>query len=262
MLEPSRINRLAMEAVREAIRPGVTTLELNQIALDTIRSHGAESNFAQVPGFRYAICPNVNDVVVHGVPTDDSLQPGDIVTIDCGAVFKGWHSDAAFSVVLPDPARPELVASRQRLSDVTEKAMWAGIAELSRARFLNSVGVAIEEVIARESDYTVLEDYIGHGIGRSMHENPPVFNYAVRGQGPQVKPGLVVAIEPIVSAGAAKAQAVNIDGWDIVKIADGSDSCQWEHTVAVHSKGIWVLTAEDGGAKQLAEFGVTPRPIA
>lgn len=259
MVEPGLAGAAAIRAMREAVRPGITTLELDAIAEAAIRSLGGAPNFMLEPGYRHTICANVNDDVVHAIPTDRALAAGDIVSLDVGAVIDGWHSDTAFTAVLPDPSRPELTAANEKLSQVTEQAMWAGIARLARAKHLNEVGDSVAAYVRKHSDFGVLEDYIGHGIGRSMHEDPPVFNVPVARRGPEVKPGLVVAIEPIISAGTIDT-VVQDDDWT-VSIADGSMSAQWEHSVAVHERGIWVLTAEDGGAEGLAQHGITPVPI-
>lgn len=259
MVRPGVVTAAALDAVRDAIAPGVTTLELDRIAEETIRSLGGEPNFALVPGYRHTVCASVNEAVVHGIPDDRALEPGDILSIDCGAQVDGWNGDAAITVVLPDPARPELVAERERLSEVTRHSLWAGIASLAAARHLNEIGAAIETDILSRGEYGILEDYIGHGIGRSMHEEPPVFNYAVRHRGPAVKPGLAVAIEPMVTLGGIDT-AVLDDDWTVVT-TDGSAAAHWEHSVAVHQAGIWVLTAHDGGAADLAEFGIIPVPI-
>nr|WP_272929079.1 type I methionyl aminopeptidase [Leucobacter chromiireducens] len=259
MVEPGLAGAAAIAAMREAVRPGITTLELDAIAEDAIRARGGAPNFMLEPGYRHTICANVNDQVVHAIPTDRALAPGDIASLDVGAVIDGWHSDTAFTAVLDDPSRPELSAANQKLSDVTEQAMWRGIARLAQAKHLNEVGEAVSAYVRAHSDFNVLEDYIGHGIGRSMHEDPPVFNVPVRGRSPEVKPGLVVAIEPIISAGTIDTN-IEDDDWTVT-IADGSMSAQWEHSVAVHADGIWVLTAEDGGASGLAPLGVTPVPI-
>lgn len=259
MAEPGRATGAALAAMREAVRPGITALELDAIAEDAIRSLGAEPNFMLEPGYRHTICANVNEHVVHAIPTERALEPGDIVALDVGAVAGGWHGDAAITAVLPDPERPGRTDEIERLSRVTEQAMWHGIARLARARHLNEVGEAVAGYVEAHSDYGVLEDYIGHGIGRSMHEDPPVFNVPVARKGPEVKPGLVVAIEPIISAGGIET-FVEGDDWTVT-MADGSLSAQWEHTVAVHDGGIWVLTAEDGGASGLEPLGVKPVPI-
>ncbi|SJN08692.1 Methionine aminopeptidase [Leucobacter sp. 7(1)] len=259
MVEPGLAGAAAIAAMREAVRPGITTLELDAIAEEAIRSRGGAPNFMLEPGYTHTICANVNEQVVHAIPTDRPLAPGDIASLDVGAVIDGWHSDTAFTTVLPDPSRPDLSAANQKLSDVTEQAMWRGIARLAQASHLNEVGEAVSAYVRANSDFNVLEDYIGHGIGRSMHEDPPVFNVPVRGRSPEVKPGLVVAIEPIISAGTIDTN-IEDDDWTVT-IADGSMSAQWEHSVAVHADGIWVLTAEDGGASGLAPLGVTPVPI-
>jgi methionyl aminopeptidase len=260
MLQPGLITAAALQAVRDAIRPGITTLELDAIAEASIRASGAAPNFMLEPGYEHTICASVNDDIVHGVPGSRVLAPGDIVSIDCGAELGGWNGDAAFTAVVPDAARPDVVREREDLSWVTEQALWAGIAALSRARHLNEVGAAVEDYVDGHGTFGILEDYTGHGIGRSMHEDPPVFNYRVRGRGPAVKPGLVVAIEPMVTLGGIDTHTRDYD-WTVAT-ADGTMAAHWEHSVAVHKNGIWVLTAEDGGAAGLGPFGVTPSPIA
>lgn len=258
MRAPGLLTGRALEAVRAAIRPGVTTLELDAIAEDVVRSGGGIPNFQLEPGYRHTICANVNDVVVHGIPDERPIEAGDLVTIDCGAMVDGWNGDAAFSVVVPGGAG-ELVGVRERLSQATYDGLWAGIAALSSARMLGEVGAAVEDAIADAGAFAISDDWIGHGIGRAMHEEPPVFNYRTRVLGPAVKPGLCVAIEPIVVAGDQATRILD-DGWSVVTV-DGSQACQWEHSVAVHADGIWVLTAEDGGAAGLAPYGIEPRPI-
>ena len=263
LVEPGRVTAAALDAVRAAIAPGVTTLELDAIAERTIREAGGIPNFALEPGYTHTICASVNSAVVHGMPNERPLEAGDIVSIDCGAEVNGWNGDAAFTVVVPDDSRTELVASRQRLSDVTEASLWAGIAALAAVSHLNDVGAAIEDVIVADEEpgrsYGIIEDFTGHGIGRSMHEEPPVFNYRVRGRGPKVKAGLVIAIEPMVTLGTIETHTL-ADDWTIVT-NDDSDAAHWEHSIAVHPGGIWVLTAPDGGAQKLAPFGIVPSAI-
>jgi len=260
MVEPGLVTAASLAAVRAAIRAGITTGELDALAEATIRAAGAVPNFMKEPGYRHTLCVSVNDEVVHGVPGDRVLQSGDLVSVDCGAELGGWNGDAAFSVVVPDPARPDLVAHRQAISDATEHALWAGIAALARARHLNDIGGAIEDAVESRGPFGILEDYIGHGIGRSLHEEPPVFNYRVRGGGPVVKPGLVIAIEPMVVGGSIDTHVLD-DDWTVAT-DDGQDAAHWEHSVAVHAGGIWVLTAQDGGVAGLAHYGVTPVAIA
>lgn len=259
MQAPGDATAAALAAMAAAVKPGITTLELDAIAEDAIRSLGAAPNFMLEPGYRHTICANVNEHVVHAIPTDRPLEPGDIVALDAGAVAGGWHGDAAITVALPDPTRPEHTEAIQKLGRVTEQAMWRGIARLATAKHLNEVGEAVSDYVRAHSDFGVLEDYIGHGIGRRMHEDPPVFNVPVARRGPEVKPGLVVAIEPIISAGGIDT-FIEDDDWTVT-MADGSLSAQWEHSVAVHAGGIWVLTAPDGGASGLEPLGVTPVPI-
>ncbi|MGO1571502.1 MAG: type I methionyl aminopeptidase, partial [Canibacter sp.] len=255
MLPPNEATRLSLEAAREAAVAGATLLDVDAAAEKAIRDYGGEPNFMLEPGYKHTICANVNDTVVHGVPTDYVLKPGDLISIDSGAIIKGWNGDSALTVVVPDPDNPELVKKRETLSHHTQQSMWHGIAALARAKYLNEVGEAVEKYIQQNSSYSIVQEYIGHGIGRSMHEDPPVFNYAVERRGPEVKPGLVVAIEPIIAEKRNDTMVDKNDNWT-VRMVDGADSCQWEHSVAVHKNGIWVLTAEDGGAAGLAPFGI------
>ncbi|MBG6108907.1 type I methionyl aminopeptidase [Frigoribacterium sp. CG_9.8] len=260
MVAPGLATAASLAAVRSAIRAGISTGELDAIAEATIRGLGAVPNFMKEPGYRHTICSSVNDDVVHGIPGPRLLEPGDIVSIDSGAELGGWNGDAAISVVVPDPSRLPVVAERQKLSDVTEQSLWRGIAALATVAYLNHIGGEIEDYIESQGSYGILEDYVGHGIGRSMHEEPPVFNYRVRERGPQVKPGLVVAIEPMVTLGGIETFTRD-DDWTVAT-RDGMVAAHWEHSVAVHAGGIWVLTAEDGGAAGLAPLGVVPVPIA
>lgn len=266
MREAGLATAAALKAVKAAVRPGITTFELDRIAEETIVSLGGHSNFKLVPGYSHTICSSVNSEVVHGIPTPNRvLAAGDIVSIDCGAEIGEWNGDSAITVIVPSDANDTvdeiILARRQKLSAVTEGSLWAGIAALAKAKHLNQVGEAIQGYIEQQgkkdgTSYGILEEYVGHGIGRSMHEDPPVYNYRVRGNGPKIQPGLVVAIEPMVTAGSAETKVLG-DGWTVAT-TDGSDASHWEHSVAVHDKGIWVLTAFDGGLAGLAPFGVVP----
>jgi methionyl aminopeptidase len=267
MIEPGLITAAALDTVRTLVRAGVTTAELDAAAERTITDRGAESNFKLVRGYRHTTCISVNEQVVHGIPGERVLEPGDIVSVDCGAQFKGWNGDSAVTFVVPDDARPELVARRQELSRVTEGSMWAGIAAMASASHIGDLGAAIQGYIEAQgpSDvsgetYGILREYVGHGIGRRMHEAPSVFNYRTPDEGAQIRPGLVLAIEPMVTAGG-EATFVEDDDWTVSTV-DGTDGSHWEHSVARHEGGIWVLTAPDGGAAGLAPFGVSPVPIA
>ena len=260
MIEPGLITAAALDAVRALIAPGVSTLELDAAASAVITGRGAKSNFQMVRGYRHTICVSVNEQVVHGIPSSRVLEPGDIVSIDAGAEFDGWNGDSAFTVVVPDEARPSVVAERLELSRVTEGSLWAGIAALATARHLGEVGAAVQDHIdASGHGYGILREYVGHGIGRKMHESPSVFNYRVADPGAEVRPGLAVAIEPMVVIGDQET-FIEDDDWTVSTL-DGTAGSHWEHSVAVHDGGIWVLTAPDGGAAGLAPFGVTPREI-
>ena len=267
MVEPGLITAAALEAVRPLIRPGVTTLELDAEANRVILARGAESNFQLVRGYRHTTCISVNEEVVHGIPGERVLQAGDIVSIDCGAQFQGWNGDSAITVVVPDDSRPELVAQREELSRVTEGSMWAGIAAMASASHLGDIGAAIQGYIEAQGPsavsgetYGILREYVGHGIGRKMHEAPSVFNYRTPDPGAEVKPGLVDARETRVTPGGAPTVVEDDPGPGAT--VDGTNGSHWEHSVALHEGGIWVLTAVDGGAAGLAPFGVTPTPIA
>lgn len=262
MVAPGLATEASLTAVRAAIAPGITPLELDTIARDAIRAAGGEPNFPLVEGYSHTLCVSVNADVVHGIPSSRPLEPGDIVSVDSGAILGGWNGDSAMTVVVPDFADPEREARHRALSDITEGSMWAGIARLATATHLNEVGDAVQGYIEKNGNghrYGILTDYIGHGIGRDMHEEPPVFNYRVRGKGPLVKPGLVVCIEPMIVRGSIDT-VIQDDDWT-VSTEDGESAAHWEHSVAVHERGIWVTTASDGGAAGLAAFGVVPVPI-
>jgi methionyl aminopeptidase len=265
MREAGLATAAALREVRKAVRPGISTLELDAIAEATIIAKGGHSNFKLVAGYRHTICASINDEVVHGIPAADRiLKAGDMISIDAGAEIGEWNGDSAITVIVPNEdgsqVDSDLVRARQTLSDVTEQSLWVGIAALAKAEYLNEVGMAIEEYIYSQGKYGILEEYVGHGIGRSMHEDPAVYNYAVREKGFKVQPGLCVAIEPMVVSGSHRTKILK-DGWT-VSTKDSSDASHWEHSIAVHDKGIWVLTAEDGGAAKLAPLGVKPVPLS
>jgi methionyl aminopeptidase len=245
----------ALAMVKAAIEPGVTTLELDQIAEKTIRAGGGVPNFQLVPGYSHTVCASINSTVVHGIPSNRALEAGDLISIDCGAEIDGWNGDSAFSIVVPG-STSELALQRQRLSDVCEGSLWAGIAALATAKKLNEVGVAVQDYVQSRGSYGILEQYVGHGIGRSMHEDPAVFNYRVRDAGPKVQSGLCIAIEPMITSGD-QATFVEADDWGVAT-SDNSDGAHWEHSVALHDGGIWVLTSVDGGAEGLKPFGIVP----
>jgi methionyl aminopeptidase len=244
-----------LELLRGEVRAGVTTLALDALAEDYIRSHGGIPNFQLVPGYAHTLCTSVNDEIVHGIPSDRRvLRDGDLVSVDCGAELDGWNGDAALSMVVggPEAGRPEDV----RLIDVTENALWAGIRALMVGGRLYAVGEAVEDSIESAAatdgrEYGIIEEYVGHTIGRSMHEDPQIPNYAVRDKGPIVRSGFTGAIEPMVTLGGSATRTLD-DEWTVVT-GDGSRAAHWEHSVAVTEEGLTVLTAVDGGATRLGD---------
>jgi methionine aminopeptidase type I len=236
----------ALERVLAAVRPGVTTGELDAIAEESIRSEGAVPSFLGYHGFRGSICASVGAEVVHGVPSPAREVPeGVLLSIDCGAVLGGWHGDAAVTVPVGECGQ-ELLA----LSRVTEDALWAGLAAVRPGGRLSDIGHAVETTV-RPHGYGLLEDYTGHGIGTAMHEAPHVPNLAPRGpgKGMELEVGMAFAVEPMATLGSPDVVELD-DGWTVVT-ADGRQAAHWEHTVAVTPDGPWVLTALDGGAARL-----------
>ena len=244
----------AIAAVRAAVRPGVTTGELDAIAEDHIRSKGAVPSFLGYHGFTGSICASINDEIVHGIPSPTrKLALGDNISIDCGAILHGWHGDSAITVTVGEPS-----AEDAALIDVTERSMWAGLARALVGGRLTDISAAVEQVITAEAHpYGIVDHYGGHGIGTEMHQDPHVLNYGRPGRGPKLVPGLALAIEPMVTVGDPATVELE-DGWTVVT-KDGSRAAHFEHTVAITPEGPWVLTAEDGGAAGLAPFGITAR---
>ena len=228
----------ALAAVRSALRPGVTTLELDAVAEDVIRSAGAVPSFLGYgqPPYPATLCTSVNEVVVHGIPGSRVVQAGDVVSVDCGAILQGWHGDSAFTAIVPG-GPPS--ADDEGLVRVTEEAMWRGIAAIREGERLNAVGAAVEDHVGDR--YGLVEDYGGHGIGTEMHQDPHVLNYRTRDRGPKMRPGLCLAIEPMLTLGDP-ATTVLDDDWTVVT-ATGARAAHWEHSVALVDGGVWVLTA-------------------
>lgn len=241
----------ALRAAVAAAVEGATTLAVDRAAVAEIARAGATSNFLGYHGFPATTCVSVNDEVVHGIPGTRVLMAGDIVSIDCGAIVDGWHGDSAVSLIVGGGGAESAVA----LVEGTRVALWAGIAALATADRIVDVSAAIEDA-AVAAGFEPVDEFVGHGIGRAMHEDPEVPNYRTRGLSPRVRPGMCLALEPMLTLGGAVTRVLK-DGWTAVT-ADGSLAAHWEHSVAVHEDGIWVLTASDGGAAGLAPFGVSP----
>ena len=262
MREAGLLVARTLELLAAEVAPGMTTLDLDRLAEEFIRSHGGVPNFQLVPGYTHTLCTSVNEEVVHGIPGSRVLREGDIVSIDCGAEVAGWNGDAAFTAVVGgrDAGRPEDLA----LIDATEASLYAGIAAMRVGDRLYAVGEAVEASIeaAAERDgraYGVIEDYVGHGIGTQMHMDPQIPNYAVRDAGPKLVDGFTGAIEPMVTLGTTDTTVLS-DDWTVVT-ADGTRAAHWEHSVAVRDEGLWSLTAIDGGEGALAASGAPYAPL-
>lgn len=225
-----------LKRVSEITVPGVTTAELDDCAAQSIRDEGATPSFLGYHGFPAHICVSVNEQVVHGIPGDRYLTDGDVVSIDCGAIVDGWHGDAALTVLVGDVA-PDL----RDLSRVTEESLWAGLRAARPGNRLSDIGHAVETVVRSYGDqYGIVEEYVGHGIGSAMHMAPAVPNLGRPGQGPILREGMALAIEPMVTLGSAQTQ-VQPDDWTVVT-SDGSWASHWEHSVAITADGPWILT--------------------
>ncbi|MBC9823697.1 type I methionyl aminopeptidase [Terrabacter sp. MAHUQ-38] len=251
-----------LELLASEVRPGVTTLELDRLAEEFIRSNGGIPNFQLVPGYSHTLCTSVNDEVVHGIPGPRVLEEGDIVSIDCGAEVKGWNGDAAFTAVVggPEAGRPEDLA----LIAATEASLYTGIAAMEVGGRLYAVGDAVEASIEAAAGrdgrvYGVIDEYVGHGIGTQMHMDPQIPNYAVRETGPKLVDGFTGAIEPMITLGSTDTKVL-ADDWTVVT-TDGSRAAHWEHSVAVREGGLWILTAIDGGKAALEANGAAYAPL-
>lgn len=224
------------QAVREAARPGIPLLELDEIGARVIEEHGCTSSFLNYLGtYPATLCLSPNDVIVHGIPNEYRLMEGDILSVDAGAIFEGFHGDAAFTMGVG-----EVSAEAEHLIDITEEGMWAGIREVRKGNRLGAIGAAIH-AIGESNGFGVVEEYVGHGIGREMHEEPQVPNYGTPGSGLKLKTGMALCIEPMFNVGGRETK-VDGDGWT-VRTRDGSLSAHWEHTVAITPDGPMVFTS-------------------
>ncbi len=224
------------EKIREAIRPGVTTLQLDAVGRDVLARRGATSNFLGYsnPPYPAVICASPNDMVVHGIPGEYELVEGDIISIDCGAIVDGWHGDAAFTAgvgTISDTAR--------RLLEATEASLFAGIAQMVDGNRMGDLGHAVQSA-AEAAGFSIVREYVGHGIGRAMHEKPEVPNYGAAGSGMKLRNGYVFAVEPMVNVGSPATDLLD-DDWSVVT-ADGELSAHFEHTIAITPDGPKILT--------------------
>ena len=257
MREAGLIVRGALETLRGEVRDGVTTARLDALAEDYIRSHEATPSFKGYgdPPFPGVICASLNHEIVHGIPGKTVVHDGDIISIDCGAIFQGWHGDAAITV-----GCGEIDAPLAELLRVTEQSMWHGIAAIQDGKRLGDIGTAIQSYVRSQGPYGIVEGYGGHGIGSQMHMDPFVHNHRSMDRGSRLKmrPGMALAIEPMLTLGSKFTLELD-DDWTVVS-RDGSPAAHFEQTVCLTEQGLWVTTAADGGKAGLAPFGVTVHP--
>ncbi len=248
-----------LDALAKAVEPGITTADLDAIAAREIRAAGAAASFKGYHGYPATICTSVNDQIVHGIPSSDTvLAAGDLISIDCGAILGGWHGDAARTVAV-GPVGEELAG----LLRACERALWHGLAMARPGRRLTDISHAVEMSARASGKYGIVREYVGHGIGTEMHMDPPVPNYGRAGRGPVLAEGMTLAIEPMLVLGRPQTRLLD-DEWTVVS-ADGNWSAHFEHTVAITAAGPWVLTAEDGGhsgfERLRAERAAEPAPV-
>ncbi len=257
MRASGRVLARALAAMHAGVGPGMTTADVDAIGAEVIAAAGAISNFKGYHGFPATICASVNEEIVHGIPGPRVLQDGDLLSIDCGCILDGWHSDAALSLHVgeaPEMAEVDLIAA-------ANDSMWAGIAAIRAGGKLGDVTSAIETSVRKSAAqdgrrYGEVAGYGGHGIGTAMHMDPFVPNFGRQGKGLRLVPGMALAIEPMLTLGTGSSREL-ADHWTVIS-KDGSRAAHVEHSVAILDEGICVLTAVDGGAAGLAPFGVTP----
>ncbi|HEV2249653.1 MAG TPA: type I methionyl aminopeptidase [Candidatus Limnocylindria bacterium] len=237
MREAGKIVAAMLAASRDAVKPGITTAQLDRIAADVLAKAGAASSFLGYYGYPATICTSVNEQIVHGIPSDRKLRAGDIVSIDAGAIVDGWHADGAITVPVGTVS-----AEAEKLIRVTRESLNRGIAAATVGNRLGDIGAAVQQYVESEG-YSVVRNYVGHGIGRAMHEDPQVPNYGTADLGRAIKEGLCIAIEPMVNIGGIATRVLD-DHWTVVT-EDGSLSAHFEHTVACVAGGTVVLTRTD-----------------
>ncbi|MDQ2957225.1 MAG: type I methionyl aminopeptidase [Actinomycetota bacterium] len=242
-----------------AAQPGVSTYELDRVARQVLRAGGATSSFlgySGPPPFPGVICSSRNANIVHGIPNRrDVLADGDLISLDFGAIVDGWHGDAAVTVQVGTVS-----AEAAALSAACAKSLWDGIAVARPGGRLTDISHAVETSVKGSGSYGIVAGYGGHGIGTEMHMEPHILNYGKPGKGPQLVPGMTLAIEPMITLGSPDAEEL-ADHWTVAT-TDGSWAAHWEHTVALLEDGLWVLTAEDGGKAELGARGVPISALA
>jgi len=236
MRRSGHIVRQVLDTVKSLVRPGVSTMDLERVAEEKIKELGAKPAFKGYYDYPCVLCTSVNNEIIHGIPSEKRvLKDGDIVSIDCGVVLEGYYGDAAITVPVGEALAPEL----KKLLEVTEESLKKAIQEVRLGKTLGDVGAAVQEYV-EANGFSVVRDFVGHGIGTRLHEDPQVPNFGVRGHGTRLREGMVLAIEPMVNAGKPGARVLD-DKWTAVT-EDGSYSAHFEHTVAVTRNGPLVLT--------------------
>ncbi len=252
--EASRVVLETLDAVEKAVAPGVTTEDLDRVAEAEIRRHGARPAFVGYRGYPKTLCTSINDEVVHGIPGKRSLKEGDIVGVDCGAIVDGYYGDAARTVPVG-----RISSERVRLLETTRRALDAGIAAARPGNRVSDIGAAVESV-ALAGGYGVVRDFVGHGVGTALHEEPQIPNYGPGGRGGVLKSGMVIAIEPMLNLGRAEV-TVDRDGWT-VRTRDGSASAHFEFTLAIEPQGAVILGLGRLQKGALMKAGETLAPAA
>ena len=239
-----------LKLIKQSAQIGMTTLDLNEIAVTNLAKHGAKSSFLGYHGFPAVICASVNEEVVHGIPNKRKLVSGDLLSVDFGAIIEDWHGDAAISFGLG-----EIDPADQKLMDVCEESMWRGIAAGKKGGKLTDISAAIEGYINSQGKYGILREYGGHGIGSAMHQEPHILNFGPAGNGPELVVGMALALEPMITRGNERTKVLS-DDWTVVS-HDSSKGAHFEHTYTIAPDGkAFVLTALDGGKEQLGKLGI------
>lgn len=234
MREAGRIVALTHQELKKHIAPGITTIELDRIAEDFIRKHDAIPSFKGYNGFRGSICASVNNELVHGIPGDRILKDGDIISIDIGAKYNGYHGDSAWTYAVG-----KIDEETKRLLDVTEESLFQGLKEAKPGERLSNISHAIQKYV-EANGFSVVREYVGHGVGQDLHEDPDIPHYGPPNEGPRLKPGMVLAIEPMVNAGTRYVKSLS-DNWTVVTV-DGKMCAHFEHTIAITEAGYEILT--------------------
>ena len=238
MRKAGRVVALCLAEINSAIKPGMTTLELDLIAREVMAKEGAKPSFLGYHGYPAVICVSINEEVVHGIPDEKRfINDGDLVSVDCGAIIEGWHGDAALTIGVGN-----VKAEHQKLSDITKEALQVGINAALPGKHIGDIGFAIEKFVRSHQGLQIgiLEDYVGHGIGTEMHMSPSVPNYGKAGSGPELQVGMAIAIEPMLVLGSNKVHVLE-DEWTVVS-SDGSFASHWENTIAITANGPEILT--------------------